>query len=393
MKNLIKLRSLHVFDSICQFGSITKASQQINLSQPAMTQSLTKLEKSLGVSLFQRGQGMVPTEAGAVFHARVARGMEHLREAVRRSAGREERNNPHLYRLISGSHLDCLHATFEAGSFKQAAQALQLTLPTVHRYYRALEALLGMSLAETRPNLVRRNASGEVFYGLSKLAEREFRQAISDLEGWKGNYEETFTVGALPLVQSSILPKALIAFSQEFPHVTVVVVDGIYASLLRQMKRGEVDYIIGALRRDQDADMIEQTPLFKDALIVIGRPGHPLSKLEKITRRDLAAYPWVMPRKGAPSRTYFDQFYEDLRRPSHLQCPIETGSFSAVCGLLRESDRLSTISEQQAKFELDNKLLAKIDYPLPQSDRTIGYANREGWRPSLPQRRFLQLLK
>ena len=43
MKNSIKLRSLHVFDSICQFGSITKASQQINRSQPAMTQSLTKL--------------------------------------------------------------------------------------------------------------------------------------------------------------------------------------------------------------------------------------------------------------------------------------------------------------------------------------------------------------
>ncbi|WP_319531839.1 LysR family transcriptional regulator [uncultured Cohaesibacter sp.] len=386
------LRSLHVFDSICLFGSITEASQQINLSQPAMTQSLNKLETALGVSLFQRGKGMTCTEAGTVFHRRTRSGMNHLQQAVLQAAGRTAKDNPHLYRQISNSHLSCLQAVFEAGSFKQAAQGLGLTLSTVHRTFRSLEALLDINLADTRPNSVRRNAAGEAFYTLSKLAAREFRQATSDLEGWKGNYEESFTVGALPLVQSSILPKALIAFSQEFPHVTVVVVDGIYNSLLRQMKRGEIDYIIGALREGEQSEMIEQTPLFDDTLIVVGRVGHPVSKLKKVTERDLAAYPWVMPRKGSPSRGYFDAFYADLKRPSRLQCPIETGSFSVLRGLLQQSDRLSTISAQQARYELDNNLLTQIDYPLQQSARRIGYANRAGWQPSLPQRRFLQLL-
>ena len=83
---------------------------------------------------------------------------------------------------------------------------------------------------------------------MTKLGLRELRQAYSDIEGWKGNYVESFTVGALPLVQSSILPKALLSFAIEFPHVTVVVVDGTYASMVRQMQRGEIDYIIGALR-------------------------------------------------------------------------------------------------------------------------------------------------
>ncbi|WP_373237403.1 LysR family transcriptional regulator [Cohaesibacter celericrescens] len=389
---MLSLKAYHVFESIFRFGSITDASKHINVSQPAMTQSLLKLEAALGVGLFDRKKGMAPTKASKIFHTHIETGLAHLRTAVDVCAAKEEKANPHLYRQISLSQLKCLHATFEGGSFKSAAQSCGLTLPTVHRSFRSLEALLGVKLAETRPNSVRRNTEGEIFYNWTKLAFREFRQAQSDLDGWKGSYRETFTVGALPLVQSSILPKAVLAFSQEFPHVTVAVFDGTYQSMVRQMQRGEIDFIIGALRGEGLAEHIEQVPLFDDELIVISRVGHPLTKLRTITKRDLAAYPWVMPRKGSPSRAYFDRFYDDLGRSSELQYPIETGSFSLLRCLLQESDRLSVISAQQAHYELSSKQLSKVDYALDQSTRTIGYSHRSGWQNSLPQKRFLQLL-
>jgi DNA-binding transcriptional LysR family regulator len=335
---------------------------------------------------------MVPTAAGEVFFKRVANGMSHLQMAVLRCSEQKARDNPNLYRQISASQLECFHTTVEEGSFKAAAQTLGLTLATVQRAFRALETLLGCALAETRPNSVHRNTEGDHFYTLSKLALREFRQALHDLNGWKGHYEESFTVGALPLVQSSILPETVLAFSQEFPHVTVVVVDGIYSSMSNQMRRGEIDYIIGALRVGDAAEDFEQVPLFDDSLIIVARDGHPLTRLDRIGRLDLAAYPWIMPRKGSPSRHYFDQFYKDLNRSADLQCPIETGSFNVLRGMLQKSDRLATVSEQQAQSELKSRQLARIPYSLSQSARTIGYAQRKGWHPSLPQQRFLQLL-
>ncbi|WP_316857892.1 LysR family transcriptional regulator [uncultured Cohaesibacter sp.] len=386
------LRSLHAFEGVCQFGSVTKASIQIHLSQPALTQSLGKLENELGVGLFLRKKGMVPTEAGEVLFRRVASGMSHLKLAVWQCAEQKVKANPNLYRQISSSQLDCFHAAVEEGSFKGASQSLDLSLATVQRAFRSLEALLGIDLAETRPGNVRRNSEGERFYTLTKLALREFRQAFHDLNGWKGHYEESFTVGALPLVQSSILPEAVLAFSQEFPHVTVVVVDGIYSSMSNQMRRGEIDYIIGALRRDERAEDFEQVPLFDDSLIILAREGHPLTRLQQVNKLDLAAYPWIMPRKGSPSRLYFDQFYKSLDRPANLQCPIETGSFSVLRGMLQKSDRLGTVSKLQAQYELNSRQLARIDYPLSHSARSIGYAQRKGWHPSLPQQRFLQLL-
>ena len=389
---MAKLRGLHVFDSIFQFGTITSASEHIHVSQPAMTQSLMKLEQELGVKLFSRGQKMTVTEAGALFHRRLKMGMARLEEAVDASAGPHARNNPHLYRQISDSQLACMHAVLQTGSFKSAAEALNQTTPTVHRNFRGLETLLDQKLADTRPNLVRANAEGEIFYNLTKLALREFRQALSDLEGWKGNFFEAFTVGALPLAQSSILPKATLAFAQEYPHVTVTVVDGTYASMVRQLQRGEIDYIMGALRKAPLPDTIEQIPLFDDPLIILARVGHPLSKLDKIKPADLAAYAWVMPRSGSPSRAYFDDFYKRLNRPAHLQCPIETGSFGVVRCILQESDRLGIISAQQAQYELRNNILTKLDFSLQNSTRSIGITHRTGWFPSPPQSRLLELL-
>ncbi|WP_244574557.1 LysR family transcriptional regulator [Cohaesibacter sp. ES.047] len=332
------------------------------------------------------------TDVGKLFHKRVRSGMLRLEEAVLKHGSPQVQSNPHLYRQISDSQLTALHAVLEMNSFKAAAESLNKTTSTVHRNFRSLEVLLEQKLADTRPNQIRANAEGEAFYALSKLALREFRQAQSDVEAWKGNFDEAFTVGALPLVQSSILPRALLAFAQEFPQVTVSVVDGTYASMVRQMQRGEIDYVIGALRQSLMSDSIEQFPLFDDALIIVARIGHPLSKLKQITLRDLAAYPWVMPRTASPSRAYFDRFYQSLNRPSHLQCPIETGSFGVLRCILQESDRLGIISAQQATYELQRSILVKLDFPLENSTRAIGVANRSGWFPSPPQSRFLELL-
>ncbi len=53
------LRHLRVFLAIAETGSITRAAEAARLSQPAVTQGLTRLEAALGAALFRRGpQGL-----------------------------------------------------------------------------------------------------------------------------------------------------------------------------------------------------------------------------------------------------------------------------------------------------------------------------------------------
>lgn len=51
--------------AIAEAGSLTRAAEQLGLAQPALTQTLNRLEKELGARLFDRSRrGATPTEAG-----------------------------------------------------------------------------------------------------------------------------------------------------------------------------------------------------------------------------------------------------------------------------------------------------------------------------------------
>ena len=61
------LRQLRYFVAIIQCGSITRASLQLNVAQPALSLHIRNMETDLGVSLlFRTPQGVQPTEAGTV---------------------------------------------------------------------------------------------------------------------------------------------------------------------------------------------------------------------------------------------------------------------------------------------------------------------------------------
>src|SRR5882757_10537547 len=61
----VKLQDLHVLMTVVQAGSMGKAAQQLNTSQPNISRSIAELEHVLGVRLLDRHrQGVEPTDYG-----------------------------------------------------------------------------------------------------------------------------------------------------------------------------------------------------------------------------------------------------------------------------------------------------------------------------------------
>src|SRR5512139_2286558 len=69
-KAAVDLRQLRYFAQIVESGSLSKASRQLYIAQPALSQQLGKLESEVGKPLLQRSsRGVVPTENGlALYH-------------------------------------------------------------------------------------------------------------------------------------------------------------------------------------------------------------------------------------------------------------------------------------------------------------------------------------
>src|SRR5262245_13005771 len=61
----MKLHDLHVLMTVLQAGSMGKAAQRLNTTQPNVSRSIAELEHAFGVRLLDRHrQGVEPTEFG-----------------------------------------------------------------------------------------------------------------------------------------------------------------------------------------------------------------------------------------------------------------------------------------------------------------------------------------
>src|SRR5690606_40397933 len=83
------LRHLRVLLSVVDTGSVTKASIACNVSQPAVTQALQKLERQFGTTLFERtNQGVFPNMLAQLLAERVRRAFQLLDSAVEQISSR-----------------------------------------------------------------------------------------------------------------------------------------------------------------------------------------------------------------------------------------------------------------------------------------------------------------
>jgi DNA-binding transcriptional LysR family regulator len=70
-ENALNLHHLRLFAAVVDHGGFTKAASALRLSQPAISKSLTDLERTLGVSLIDRGSRPLRlTDAGQALYAR-----------------------------------------------------------------------------------------------------------------------------------------------------------------------------------------------------------------------------------------------------------------------------------------------------------------------------------
>ncbi|MER5432192.1 LysR family transcriptional regulator [Streptomyces sp. NPDC002588] len=79
------LDDLRVFAAVCQAGSLSAAARDLMCTQSAVSQHVKRLERELGLSLFERQpRGVIPTQAGHVLHSAVVDGLGSIDHALRR---------------------------------------------------------------------------------------------------------------------------------------------------------------------------------------------------------------------------------------------------------------------------------------------------------------------
>ena len=183
------------------------------------------------------------------------------------------------------------------------------------------------------------------------------------------------------LGRTHVLPGAIAALLVRHPQVHVATVESPYEALAASLRSGDIDFILGALRAPADAKELQQEPLFEDRLSIMARAGHPLTRTRRIDFDTLRRATWVLSRPGSPSRELFETFFSEARQPPPTPA-VETGDLAVLRGLLLESDMLTAISAHQLRYEIRDRSLVVLDFPLERTRRQIGISQRQGAFPS-----------
>src|ERR1700730_4539040 len=75
------LHQLRIFLAVAQSATLTRASKQLGLAQPSLSQQLARLEESVGTRLFDRGNRMELTDAGRVLLRHAQSILKEINEA------------------------------------------------------------------------------------------------------------------------------------------------------------------------------------------------------------------------------------------------------------------------------------------------------------------------
>lgn len=371
LPNLMQVRA---FVRVAQMGSVSKASQSLYRAQSVVTRAISDLEASLGAALFERHvNGMRLTEPGQHVLPRAKRVLAEL-DSVPVLLGGGVGAEP-LY-LFQARRLQLFVKLCETRHMQTVAGYFGLSQPAISSALKVLEGGCGQALFERTPRgLLPTRASHDILFPIRR-ALNELRHIEADISAMGGSLQGVVQIGALPLGRTQILPEAIVRLTAEHPGVRVITNESAFDLLATDLRAGDVDFILGALRAPDYASDLTGEPLLTEEMVVLARRGHPLLAHSAGTD-DLARARWVLPRSGSPARRMLDACFA----ASGMAAPwpvVESGDLAIIRGLLLRSDMLAAVSAHQLEHELASGELCRLDVQLKQTARAIGLIYRNG---------------
>jgi DNA-binding transcriptional LysR family regulator len=201
---------------------------------------------------------------------------------------------PFRYKQNRLQQLKGFCAVVETRSVSKAAGRLSLTQPTVSLQVQSLERDLRTTLFERRGPKIALTFEGELLYELARPLVEGLTALEEDFEARRKNVEKgKLAIAAGESTIQYVLPRTVQQFAGEHSGIGLTLHNVTGQQGLQQLRERQVDFCVGPIL-DTPADIaFEPVVAFDPVLITPLR--HPLSRLSKVSLRDISRYPLILP--------------------------------------------------------------------------------------------------
>lgn len=261
------------------------------------------------------------------------------------------------------------------GNLSAVARAQGITQPALSRTLAELEALLDQPMFLRQGRRLVLTEGGALFRRHALAGVQALEAGVAALRPGSGG---AIRVGVLPTVATRFFPLVALRFIQLRPDITLSVETGPHHYLLRLLRDGAIDMMVGRLPAASEMSGLGFDHLYEEDVVLAGRAAHPLA--HQPLAEVLSSVPLILPPATALIRPAVDAYLASLGL-NGLRPAVETASLALGRGICLASDALWFISRGVVVEDLDSGAMAERPTGARFLSGAVGITRRHGDPP------------
>jgi DNA-binding transcriptional LysR family regulator len=186
-------------------------------------------------------------------------------------------------------------------SFSKAGETIHLSQPTVSSHIKELEDHFGCRLIDRLGREALPTKAGEILYGYAKRLLTLKDETEAAISGFLGRIRGHLTIGGSTIPSGYILPRLIGPFARQYPDVTLTLMAGDTAEIVRAVVRGDAE--AGLVGARVNNPQIVQERIIDDEMKLVVPADHPWAGREAIPCDLLFQEPFLAREPGSGTGT------------------------------------------------------------------------------------------
>jgi DNA-binding transcriptional LysR family regulator len=304
---------------------------------------------------------------------------------------RPQTKNASLGYQLRFKQLQLVAALGEQRSLGQAASAINVTQPTATKMLAELEALAKFRIYDRKPRGLQITRLGREILTFAQRVLSEFDRMQAALQARQTGGVGDLIVGAI-LGAPDIIAQAVTEMKQEQPLLTIKLRGETSDHVLEMLETRSIDIAVGRFNSITQHNLYHYEPLGDEALCIVARAGHAITRKRKLSLPDLAGERWIMQSIATPVRQILEYEFgkAGMATPSDI---IEVNSILTIIQLLERCDAVAMLSEPAVRDHVTAGLLRKLPLKIESRMSGFGILARRGEELTGPAARFADRLR
>lgn len=277
----------------------------------------------------------------------------------------------------------------ELGSLSKASDRLRIAQPALSRQIKLLEHELRIDLFVRNGRGMTLTSAGQLLLERTAGLVRQIEQVRDDLQSMNGTPSGPVVLGLVPTVSCVLSAGFAHHIVEQFPGISLRIVESYGGHLVEWLHRGEMDLAI-IYGPSVDLHLSVQT-LGHDDLVVVGPRGCGLAEQGHVDAEWLCQQKLVLPSHTHGLRALIEKVAR--RKGISLNVPAEADSFRVLTSFVEEGLGLTVLPSSAIRSEVAQGRLEAVPIVKPTFSRELILAAPANSPPSIATVAIARLIR